>query len=288
MTEMTMSGPERMKCMEIIGGNQAIDRSFRAVGLDLYVHSQPFEQSEQGGDIYFLTSCASGRLSRFLLADVSGHGNAASGVATSLRDLMRDNVNRVSQAKFVEKMNHQFSSLVNNSCFATAVVATYFEPTKVLSISVAGHPYPLYYRARLNRWFHLDPAQGDRQYENMPLGVVDETTYPERRIDTEVGDMFLLYTDAFIESAIGVNENELLGIQGVLEILNGQPEREPDEVIPFLREHVGSMASGNLTNDDASLLLGSFTNTKATVRDSLLAPMRLLGEACDRSEIKTW
>ena len=60
--------------MEIWGGNRAIETSFEAPGLDIYVHSQPFQNSEAGGDIYYLTSCASGRLSRFLLADVSGHG----------------------------------------------------------------------------------------------------------------------------------------------------------------------------------------------------------------------
>ena len=133
--------PERMTCMEIWGGNLAIDKYFEAPGLDIYVHSAPYKDSQTGGgDIYYLTSCASGRISRFLLADVSGHGESVSAIAVSLRDLLRRNVNKISQKQFVTEMNVEFGELGEESGFATAVVATFFEPKKSLDISLAGHP----------------------------------------------------------------------------------------------------------------------------------------------------
>lgn len=287
----TLSPPtqrKRMHCNEIWGGNRAIENSFEAAGLDIYVHSQPFQDAKAGGDIYYLTSCASGRVSRFLLADVSGHGDQAAGLATDLRDLLRKNVNKISQQSFVSAMNQKVNSLGDESNFATAVVATFFEPTRMLDVSVAGHPYPLYYRARKRRWVHLDPASannpnaGVADYENMPLGVVDESDYPGRKIKTELGDMFLLYSDAFIES---LSDNGLqLGIKGVIKLLN-DVEVAPSKVIPFLRKKIAAMAHGNLVDDDASLILGHFTETKVRMRDNLLAPIRLLGDVCDRTEL---
>lgn len=286
MSESPTDSRQRMSCMEIWGGNRAIDKSFEAPGLDIYVRSQPFQDSDAGGDIYYLTSCASGRISRFLLADVSGHGDAAAGLASSLRDLMRQNVNRINQGKFVEGMNREFGSLGQDCGFATAVVATFFEPTRTLDISVAGHPYPIYYRAERDMWVHLDPASTAADFENMPLGVVDETTYPRRKIETRTGDMFLLYSDAFVESTLTNDDDSVLGVSGVLKLLNENQGASVGEVIPFLRDRIGSMASGNLVNDDASLILGHFTETKVRMRDNLMAPIRLLGDVCDRTAIE--
>lgn len=283
--ELVTAKRERMQCMEIIGGNRAIDKSFAAAGLDIYVHSQPFQDSQTGGDIYFLTSCASGRISRFLLADVSGHGDAASEVATSLRDMMRDNVNRISQTRFVECMNHEFARQSNNSFFATAVVATFFEPSKSLTISTAGHPHPLYYQSRYQKWVSLDSVRTEAEFQNMPWGVVNETAYTQRKIETRHDDMFLLYTDAFIESLTDNQGSRLLGMKGVIELLNEESSLSPGEVVPYLRDRVGALAIGNLSNDDASLLLGHFKERKARIKDSLLAPVRLLGDVCDRTSL---
>ena len=270
--------------MEIWGGNRAINKNFAAPGLDIYVHSSPYQGSQTGGgDIYYLTSCASGRITRFLLADVSGHGEEVSSVAVTLRDLLRQNVNTISQERFVTQMNREFGDIGDESKFATAVVATFFEPANSLAISVAGHPHPIYYRARKQEWVHLDPAEQDDGLENLPLGVHGDSSYPGRKIKTEPGDMFLLYSDAFIES---VNpEDKFLGICGVLEVLNRLGRPNPEEIIPFLRDEIGSMAKENLKNDDASLILGHFTSTKVRLRDNLLAPIRLFGEVGDRTRL---
>jgi len=272
--------------MEIWGGNRAIDKYFEAPGLDIYVHSAPYKDSQTGGgDIYYLTSCASGRISRFLLADVSGHGESASEIAVSLRDLLRQNVNKISQQQFVTQMNVEFGELAHESRFATAVVATFFEPKKSLDISVAGHPFPIYYTASKRKWIYLDSAELDKGLQNLPLGVHDESSYPGRKIAIGEEDMFLLYSDAFIES---VNQNDqMLGINGVLEILNEADGLLPAGVIPFLRSKIGAMADENLIGDDATMILGHFTSTKVRMLDNLMAPFRLLGDVGDNTQFGT-
>ncbi len=284
MVNSVREKPERMQCMEIWGGNRAINKYFEAAGLDIYVHSAPYKDSQTGGgDIYYLTSCASGRISRFLLADVSGHGDAVSTIAVSLRDMLRKNVNKISQEQFVAEMNREFGQMSDERGFATAVVATFFEPRRSLAISVAGHPYPVYYRASKQKWVHLNPTQLDEGLENLPLGVHEDSNYPGRTITTEAGDMFLMYSDAFIESVN--SDDQYLGICGVLKLLNEMEQPHPGEIIPFLREQIGAMATGNLTDDDASLILGHFTSTGVRLSDNLKAPFRLLGDVQDRTEI---
>ena len=274
--------PERMTCMEIWGGNQAIEKHFEAPGIDIYVHSAPYKNSASGGgDIYYLTSCASGRISRFLLADVSGHGEAVSNVAVSLRDLLRENVNKINQQQFVTQMNLEFGQLSDDSGFATAIVATFFEPKKRLDISVAGHPFPIYFSASQQKWVHLDPAESRNGIENLPLGILEDSNYPGRKITTSPNDMFLLYSDAFIESSDP--DGEMIGIKGLLDILNSSDALNAQDVIPFLRDRIGAMSIGNLADDDATVILGHFTSTKVRLRDNLMAPIRLLGDVCDNT-----
>lgn len=55
-------------------GNQAIDRILKTTGLDIWVYSQPHMDSQNGGDVHYVSSCASGQIIRLLLVDVSGHG----------------------------------------------------------------------------------------------------------------------------------------------------------------------------------------------------------------------
>lgn len=63
-----------MQCMEVWGGNTAIDSGLSVPGIDAWIHSQPSRGQRSGGDIYYASMCGAGRIGRFVLADVSGHG----------------------------------------------------------------------------------------------------------------------------------------------------------------------------------------------------------------------
>jgi sigma-B regulation protein RsbU (phosphoserine phosphatase) len=219
-----------------------------------------------------------------LLADVSGHGEAASNVAIALRDLLRKNVNTISQETFVIEMNREFGELAKEQCFATAVVATFFEPTRSLSLSVAGHPHPIYFRSAKQRWIHVDPEGREGSgYDNLPLGIHVDTTYPGRKIIAETGDLFLLYSDALNESLD--DSKQPLGIQGIVDLLNQMPDPQPAKVIPYLREAITKLSADNLAQDDTTMILGEVTTTRVSLRDNLLSPFRLLGKVGDHTLI---
>src|SRR4051794_31693760 len=154
--------PATMQCMEVWGGNQVADSAVAVGGLDAWVYCRPFGEADGGGGVYYVSACATGRITRLLLADVTGHGAAVGDVAGLLRGLMRRYVNYLDQTAFVRSMNDQFVDLSDAGCFATAVVTTYFAPTGTLSVCNAGHPPPLVYRAWDRRWSFMaakeDPA----------------------------------------------------------------------------------------------------------------------------------
>src|SRR5437764_136362 len=163
---------EVMQCMEVWGGNQPTDSGVVMSGLDAWVYCKPFGASAGGGDVYYVSSCATGRITRLLVADVSGHGDAVSELAANLRTMMRRYVNYLDQSRFVGEMNRQFTSHAKLGTFATAVVTTFFAPTNHLSLCNAGHPPPLLYRAATKKWSFLEssgPVSDDAS--NIPLGI---------------------------------------------------------------------------------------------------------------------
>lgn len=270
---------ETMQCLEIWGGNQGVSEHFHRPGLDVWVYSCPHQNAASGGDIYYLSSCASGRISRMLLADVSGHGPRVAGLARRLRDLMRRHINSISQARFVEGMNREFVELNQEGRFATAIVATFFASTRSLQLSVAGHPSPLLYRQKKGSWelFELEGhAAVSTGLLDTPLGVSESAAYGQTRLNLGAGDMILLYTDGVTETH--VSDDKLLETQGLLKLVQTLDATQPERLLQSLLTALRDQATAPI-GDDLSLLLGYADGSRASWRDTILAPIRLLWPA---------
>ncbi|MEO1128236.1 MAG: PP2C family protein-serine/threonine phosphatase [Planctomycetota bacterium] len=215
-----------MQCMEVWGGNRAITTEISTLGLDAWLTSRPYvaeaspppTQTTSGGDIHYATSCATGRITRLLLADVAGHGEAAADAARAVRRLLGDYANYVDQTQFVGAVNRHFHDLGERTAglFATAVVTTFFSPTDELAICNAGHPPPLHYTAATKTWSHVEPERSSGSPNNLPLGVDSDAPYLQTTMRMQPGDIVVLYTDALGEAHSP--EGAMLGFDGLLEV----------------------------------------------------------------------
>lgn len=243
-----------MQCMEVWGGSQLTSRGVQFGGLDAWVYSKPFGNAQHGGDVYYASSCATGRISRLLLADVSGHGTSVAATAADLRTLMRRFVNRLDQTEFVRLLNQQFSVMSSAGTFATAIVTTFFEPSRRMTICNAGHPRPLIYRTSQRKWDFLGHEGKARSApSNLPLGLLEMSEYEQFDIELEPGDCVLSYTDALMESNDATGE--MLGEDGVLRIARLLGDIEPEKLIDALVREITERYPENLSDDDATVLL---------------------------------
>lgn len=245
----------KLHCMEIWGGNEAQDTALSVPGIDVWVHSQPQPGHRSGGDIHYVSMCGSGRITRFAVADVSGHGEQASGLARVLRSLMRRYINTLNLAKFVRALNQEFAQASNDGTFATAVMATYFAPKDHLIVVNAGHPAPLWYRAETRTWQRLCPDLPEcaHRLANLPLGVIAPTQYEQFAVELAKGDVVLIYTDSFIEARSP--EGRLLGEQGLLEIVSTLDPTDPIAFREALMRAVEAYRDHAPAEDDMTLLL---------------------------------
>ena len=53
-----------MQCMEVWGGSQLTAQGVAFGGLDAWVYSKPHDNAQRGGDVYYASSCATGRIAR--------------------------------------------------------------------------------------------------------------------------------------------------------------------------------------------------------------------------------
>jgi len=195
-----------------------------------WVHSRPLQPATAGGDVYYLAVCSKGLLSRVVLADVAGHGQAVSATATTLRDLLRKHMNALDQSVLMREMNEAFRSNddAKNVQYATAAVFGYFCKTGELVFTNAGHPEALWYHAAEKTWDWLHDETPYRQaaMEGVPLGLIPGTDYVQSAVRLGQGDLLVLYTDGISEST-NETDNEL-GYDGLLHLAGQLPSLATD------------------------------------------------------------
>lgn len=298
--------PHTMQCSEVWGGNDPVERGVVMQGLDAWVLSKPAGGDDAGGDMHYLSSCATGRITRLLIADVSGHGHEVSDLSRRLRTLMRRFVNYIDQSRLMADINQEFARLSDSGRFATAIIATYWGPTGDLDITNAGHPPPLVYRASTRAWEFLGSEQESARAmaarerrraaglphggggasaavgvsgtperaprdpagagpSDLPLGVLDETSYSRLSLTLQRGDLLLLYTDALIETTVG--EGRQIGADGLLGLVRSLDPSDPAQLARGIASELQRLHAGAL-DDDATVLL---------VRPNTLTPRGSLG-----------
>lgn len=245
-----------LQCMEIWGGIEPVDLMVATPGLDLWVFSQPFGGDQQGGDVYYVTLCGGGLITRIVIADVSGHGSSVAEFSSSLRSLLRKNINQKSQNRLVGRLNRQFADMAELQRFATAIVMTYLASVNRLSVCNAGHPRPLYYQASVGSWSFLSPRDGAvADGGNLPLGLDDATRYQTFDLTLGPGDLAVLYTDALTEAADPAGK--LLGESGLLAAASGLDvaTSSPGDIGRTLLSAVGRHRGPARADDDVTMIV---------------------------------
>jgi sigma-B regulation protein RsbU (phosphoserine phosphatase) len=210
-------GIARLACFELWGGNSKEAHPFELPGLEGWVSCMPFAHADSGGDVHYVSVCSKGQVSRIVLADVAGHGEAASVVANRLRRVLQQHTDNWDQSALMRELNEAFRRDATGVQFATAVVLGFYFGTGELLFTNAGHLPLLWHHAETGVWDWLeDRTPYAKEVDGLPLGLITGTSYAQTLIEFRPGDMLLLYTDGITESR---NESgEELGAEGLLAI----------------------------------------------------------------------
>lgn len=271
-----------LACMEVWGGHDAFEGAVSVPGLDIFVGCTPHTGEARGGDVYYVSNCAAGLISRAVLADVSGHGAEAAGFASAVRDLMRRHINTADQRRFARALNRELGRITSAGRFATALLLTYFAPTHHVIVCNAGHPRPLFYSSARGEWMFADadtpgavsgPVGLHVGVADLPLGVIEPTTYSQFALQLQPGDLFVAYTDALVEAP--APSRRLLGEGGLIEIVRTLDPRRPELLRAELLARIRA-GSGEAELDDDATLIVLHHNGSAPPRQGLVEKASML------------
>lgn len=223
-------------------------------GLDLAAAYVPAR--ELGGDFYDFLPYGKGRLA-FALGDVSGKGTAAALYASlaigTVREIVVDH--NGAPAEMLALLNQRLLGARLDSHFIAMLFAVYDAPTRRLTLSNAGGPYPLLVR---------DGVVQPIRLEGVPLGLLPGTDYDEMTVDLRPGDVALFASDGILESENA--DKEEFGPDRLADILAGL---SPEDSAGTIAEHILRATDlhggvGNPPHDDRTLLVLRVTDESAS------------------------
>ena len=243
-------------CKEVWGGNGNTFTDLVIPGLKGVLYSRSCE-GRKGGDVYYATACSGGLVSRFCLADVTGHGEQVVRISEWLHDILRDIKDFREPERVFVAMNervHQFGL----EAMTTVASITFDSVAGEITVCYAGHPPALVYQPDRGTWETLDVKRSSRHAqgsaENLPLGVADRTTYTHQSMPLEEGSRIFLYSDGLTETPSA--NGDLWGTDRLVPVLaEGLSKPVPDaarDVMDALTRHAGTK---DFTHDDITFTL---------------------------------
>ncbi len=274
---------KRKKCMEISGGRLTYHAAYEMPGLAMQVSSRQSSHSLQGGgEVHYISSCASGRITRLMLADISGSEDTFVRLSCEMRNGLLRNINSIWQNRVVTNMSTQFHEFARQGGFGTALVATFFAPTRSFVMCNIGNPPPLVFRAADQTWqvLHGETETVPQCREATPEGVFGPHEYRHEKTKLGMGDVVVLYGNGFAQSAFpGGN---VVGHQKLLEALQDSPHSDPRSRLDHL---VRLVLENNEPDEDSTIVVCQVTKTSVRIRDNFLAPFRIFRRPRDETKL---
>jgi sigma-B regulation protein RsbU (phosphoserine phosphatase) len=213
-------------------------------GLKLAIH---YETSlYAGGDYYDIAKIADTQWG-FLVADAEGHSAPAAVMMAMTCALFRSYPELPADpGKLLYFLNKHLCKVADPS-FVTALYVVYDAEGHTLRIARAGHPPPMIYRFSEKKAIEYG-CDGV-----FPLGVDPYERVPVTEAELQAGDRILMYTDGVTERFDAAGKT--YGEERLLQQLETEGERPPQEVLNAIMKDVEKFANGRPADDDQALLL---------------------------------
>lgn len=218
----------------------------RIEGFDLAVKA--LAARSVGGDYYDFLFSSNGGGVRVVIADSMGKGIPAGLLMANVQGALRILAGEIgSPSKLVSRLNQWLCRNLPVSNFISLACVSLPSGTSTKSSLIcanAGHPPPLLSHAN-GEIEKLEPTGG-------VLGVHQEFTYTESKLEMEAGDLLLLYTDGVTE-ALNASQ-ELFGDERLNQFLLANGKLSAEELLNKLLEEVRRFTGKKELDDDLTVI----------------------------------
>lgn len=280
---MQIQTPIRKPCLEVSGGRLTYDAAYSMPGLAMQIYSRQANHClEGGGEVHYVSSCASGRITRMMIADICGSEDTFRQLSCTLREGLIRHINSIWQSRVVDDLSIQFREFAKQGGCGTASVATYFAPTRSFVMCNIGNPPPIVFRARERKWevIHGETVDTLETAEEVE-GLYSQSEYRHINTKLEVDDVLVLYGNGFARSAFP--SGGLVNHTRLIEALQDSPHTPPESRLAHL---IGLILGDGTVEEDSTIIVCRVTNVGVRFRDNMLALWRMFQKPADSTSMK--
>jgi phosphoserine phosphatase RsbU/P len=200
-----------------------------------------------GGDYYDYFFRNPSQL-EMVIADVSGHSIGPALFMVETRSAIRAQTNKsATPSETLGVLNNfLFEDLDKSDYFITLFYLQADIRNKQLRYANAGHPPPLLYSQRQQKFIELDA-------EGLILGVKRNVVFEEKIILLNHGDLIIFYTDGLIEAEN--NNKEFFGLDRTKAIVKQNSLESPKTIIDSLLTELKQFRQKSSFEDDITLMV---------------------------------
>jgi sigma-B regulation protein RsbU (phosphoserine phosphatase) len=205
---------------------------------------------EVGGDYYEYFPLDNDQIG-IVLADVSGHGASAALVMTMVKGILHS-ITHIFEStdKILSEMNSIISPIIPREMFVTMMFLVFDLKKRILRYSNAGHnPLLLYDNRKKN--CQMVELRGPA------LGLTKLSTYKEKTMKLNRGDLFLIYTDGVTEA---FNKNgEMFEETKLVQAVEEVASENSENVIEHVKKKLQQFTNDAPQSDDVAMIAVKIT-----------------------------
>lgn len=220
--------------------------------LDVFGYSLPAKTV--GGDYYDMFKINDKKYVG-IIADVSGKGIPAALIMVMIRSILKNSINMdVNSNKLMEILNDTLHGEIPKDRYATVFLFILDIEKMTIDYCNGGHHAMMLYRKnnKNNQFFNLDT-------EGVPVGVIPEFEYQNKRATIKDDDLFIIYTDGITEAMS--KDREEFGKKRLMKIIMKYNDYKSNELSEIIKQAIKTFSEGK-QHDDETLLIFKLKSEK--------------------------
>ena len=207
---------------------------------------------EVGGDFFDFVTMGEEKLC-FLVGDVTGKSVSGALVMSAARSVFRMlSEEHLTVGDIMVRANRRTKMDIKSGMFVALLYVVLDSNQRMLSLCSAGQTQPVHYSAQKGKAV-LVQTEGD----TFPLGILDEADYKETRVQLELGDKVVFYTDGIVEAMD--KEKEIFGFERLQKLVEESQTINAEALLQNIMDGVNQFVGEAPQHDDLTAIVVTVT-----------------------------
>jgi sigma-B regulation protein RsbU (phosphoserine phosphatase) len=205
---------------------------------------------EVGGDFFDFFEIGEGRLG-LIIGDVTGKSVSGALIMSASRSVFRMlSEEKLTVGEIMMRANRRLKKDIKSGMFVALLYAVLDAEKGGVGLCSAGQTQPVLMSAKTAE-VKLVETLGD----TFPLGILEDASYEETRLQLEPGDKVVFYTDGIVEAMN--KKEEIYGFERLQEVIKTSKASEAEALMNDIITSVSNFTGNAPQHDDLTLIIVS-------------------------------